>query len=189
MKQSSFEILLNPVRMGIIQNLIGDRRLSTQQLSELLPDVPQATLYRHLKLLLKAGYISVVEENPVRGTVEKIYSMNAESLNEVNKESASLTKEEHKRYFFTYMVGLMDELERYMDKDGIDIMEDGLSYRQGRYYMTDEEYSEFISDLSRTFGNVVGNMPSSERKARTIGFVMIPEGKRPEKRTEGAEQP
>ena len=179
MKQSSFEILLNPVRMGIIQNLIGDRRLSTQQLSELLPDVPQATLYRHLKILLKAGYISVVGENPVRGTLEKIYSMNTESMKEVNKEAVALTKEEHKRYFFTYMVGLMAELESYLEKDGIDIIKDGLSYSQGKYYMTDEEFSVFVTDLSAAFGKVVGNMPSPDRKARTMGFVMLPDGKHP----------
>ena len=179
MKQSSFEILLNPVRMGIIQNLIGDRRLSTQQISELLPEVPKATLYRHLKILLDAGYILVVSENPVRGTLEKIYSMNAESMKEVNKEAAALTKEGHKRYFFTYMVGLMAELESYLEKDDIDIIKDGLSYTQGKYYMTDEEYSVLITDLSTAFGKVVGNTPSHDRKSRTLGFVMLPDGKQP----------
>ncbi len=181
MKTSNFEMLLNPVRMGIIQNLIGGRRLSTQQLGELLPDVPQATLYRHLKVLLKAGYISIAEENPVRGTVEKVYAMNEEALNEVNEEAATLTAEQHKRYFFTYMVGLMDELESYLDKDGFDAVKDGLSYRQGRYYMTDGEYSEFIGGLQKAFAKVVGNMPTHERKARTIGLIMIPDGKDPEK--------
>lgn len=181
MKISNFEMLLNPVRMGIIQNLIGGRRLSTQQISELLPDVPQATLYRHLKILLKAGYISVVEENPVRGTVEKIYSMNVESMKAVNKEAVTLTAQEHKRYFFTYMTGLMDELERYFEKDNIDVIKDGLSYSQGRYYMTDEEFSVFTQDLQNTFGKVIANMPSADRKARTIGFVMIPDKKDPVK--------
>ena len=181
MKQSSFEILLHPIRMGIIQNLIGDRRLSTQQISELLPEVPQATLYRHLKILLETGYISVVEQNPVRGTLEKIYSMNVESMREVNKEAAALTKEEHKRYFFTYLVGLMNELDSYLEKGGIDVIQDGLSYQQGKYYMTDEEYSALITDLSAAFGKVIGNTPSHGRKARTIGFVMIPDGKNPEK--------
>lgn len=179
MKTSNFEMLLNPVRMRILQNLIGGRRLSTQQISELLPDVPQATLYRHLKILLKAGYISVVEENPVRGTVEKIYSMNIESVNAVNKEAITLTAEEHKRCFFTYMTGLMDEFERYFEKDSIDAVKDGLSYSQGRYYLTDEEFSDFIQDLQNTFGKVIGNMPSPDRKARTIGFIMIPDGKDP----------
>jgi len=181
MKISNFEMLLNPIRMGIIQNLIGGRRLSTQQISELLPDVPQATLYRHLKILLKAGYISVVEENRVRGTVEKIYRMNADSMNAVNKEATELTADQYKRYFFTYMVGLTDELESYFENDGVDVVKDGLSFRQGRYYMTDEEYSVFVEDLKNAFGKVVGNIPSHGRKARTIGLVMIPDGKRPEK--------
>jgi len=179
MKTSYFDLLLHPIRMGIVQNLIGGRRLSTQQLSELLPHVPQATLYRHLNKLLREGFISVVEENQVRGTVEKVYSLNESSLAAANEESAVLTADEYKQYFFTYMVGLMDELERYFDRGDVDVIEDGLSYRQGKYYMTDEEYSVFINDLQRTFEKVVTNMPSPDRKARTIGFVMIPDGNVP----------
>lgn len=178
MKASSLDILLNPVRMGIVQNLIGGRRLSTQQISELLPHVPQATLYRHLNRLLKEGFLSVVEENQVRGTVEKIYKLNGSALEEVNKNAAEMTADDHRRYFFTYMLGLMDELERYLKADGIDAKKDGLSYSQGKYFMTDDEYASFINDLSNLFIRVIGNTPSPGRKARTFGLVIIPDGQK-----------
>lgn len=178
MKKSSLDILLNPIRMGIIQNLIGGRRLSTQQISELLPHIPQATLYRHLNRLLKEGFITVVEENQVRGIVEKVYSLNGRSMEEVNKEAAEMTTDEHKQYFFTYLLGLVDELDRYFDADDIDMKKDGLSYSRGKYFMTDEEYSAFIYDLSNLFGRVIGNTPSPDRKARTFGLVIIPDGQK-----------
>ncbi|KTD86357.1 hypothetical protein [Paenibacillus etheri] len=38
-----------------------------------LEDIPQATMYRHLNKLLKARILHVVEENKIRGTVEKVY--------------------------------------------------------------------------------------------------------------------
>jgi DNA-binding HxlR family transcriptional regulator len=164
--------------MGIIQNLVGGRRLSTQQISELLPHVPQATLYRHLNILLKEGFISIVETNQVRGTVEKIYCLNGVSMEEVNKEAAEMTPNDHKQYFLTYLLGLMDELEHYFDVEGIDIQKDGLSYTRGKYFMTDEEYMAFLQDLSSLFGRVIGNTPSPERKARTFGLVIIPDGQK-----------
>jgi Helix-turn-helix domain len=40
------ELILHPVRLKILQALVGDRVLSTRQLGQLLPDVAQATLYR-----------------------------------------------------------------------------------------------------------------------------------------------
>lgn len=178
MEKTSLDTLLNPIRMGIIQSLIGGRRLSTQQIGELLPHVPQATLYRHLNRLLKEGFITVAEENQVRGIVEKVYSLNVSSMEKANKESAEMTADEHKQYFFTYLLGLMDELERYFDTDGFDINKDGLSYSRGKYFMTDEEYFAFINDLSNLFARVIGNTPSPERKARTFGLVIIPDGQK-----------
>lgn len=178
MKKSNLDMLMNPIRMGIVQNLIGGRRLSTQQISELLPHVPQATLYRHLNRLLKEGFITVAEENQVRGIVEKVYTLNERSMQEVNKEAAEMKPDDHKQYFFTYLLGLMDELERYIDADGIDVKKDGLSYSRGKYFMTDEEYATFINDLSKLFGSVIGNTPSPDRKARTFGLVIIPDGQK-----------
>lgn len=178
MKKTSLDILLNPVRMGIVQNLIGGRCLSTQQISELLPHVPQATLYRHLNRLLKEGFISVVEENQVRGIVEKVYSLVGKSIEEANKEAAEMNTDDHKQYFFTFLLGLMDELEHYFEADGCDVHKDGLSYTRGKYFMTDEEYSVFLKDLSNLFGRVISNTPSPGRKARTFGLVIIPDGQK-----------
>jgi len=184
MKKSSLDILLNPIRMGIVQNLIGGRRLSTQQISELLPHVPQATLYRHLNILLKEGFISVAEVNQVRGAAEKIYCLNGESIVEANKQAAEMTLADHKQYFLTYLLGLMDELETYFDTEGIDLVKDGLAYSRGKYFMTDEEYSAFLHDLSDLFGRVIGNTPSPDRKARTFGLVIIPDGQKYGEKTE-----
>jgi DNA-binding transcriptional ArsR family regulator len=172
---STYDLLLHPVRMGIVQNLIGDRKLTAQQMAEQLPHVPQATLYRHLNKLLEAGIIAVLEEKPVRGTVEKVYGLVTESMQAINEEAVHASREDHKRYFFTYMIGLMDDLEHYFQAGSVDMIKDGLSYRRGKYYMTDEEYSAFIGDLANTFGKVIKNGPAPGRKARTIGLVMIPD--------------
>ena len=175
MKDSLLDLLLHPIRMGVVQNLIGNRKFTAQQLSRLLPDVPQATLYRHLDKLLKTGIITVIEENQIRGTIEKVYGM-AESLGQdVNQEQLEATKEEHIKYFFTFLTLFLDDFQKYVSKKEIDILKDGLSYRRGRYFLTDEEFEEFNNDLKNAFAKILDNEPDDGRKARIIGLVTIPD--------------
>ena len=75
MNQSKMKLILHPVRMKIIQSLLNGKNLTVQQLSQRAKDVPQATLYRHLNKLLEADFIQVVQENQIRGTVEKVYAL------------------------------------------------------------------------------------------------------------------
>ena len=48
------ELALHPVRIRILRAVAGARR-TTRELVALLPDVPQATLYRQLATLVKGG--------------------------------------------------------------------------------------------------------------------------------------
>ncbi|SFL57778.1 Helix-turn-helix domain-containing protein [Gracilibacillus orientalis] len=51
--------LLHPVRMEIIQALVSGKQLTPSQLSECLPNIPHATLYRHINYLHDLGMITV----------------------------------------------------------------------------------------------------------------------------------
>lgn len=53
-----------------------------------MPDVPSASLYRHIKILNDSAFIIVVEENRICGTVENVYSLNREAL-EVDDENGT----------------------------------------------------------------------------------------------------
>ena len=67
-------LILHPVRIQII-TAMSTQRMTARELSEVMPDIPQTTLYRHLNALLRGGVIQVVEEYPVRGTVERVYAL------------------------------------------------------------------------------------------------------------------
>src|SRR3712207_7514085 len=56
------DLLLHPVRLRIVQAFLGDRTLTTADLRSELPDVPVATLYRHVGVLAEAGVLEVVGE-------------------------------------------------------------------------------------------------------------------------------
>jgi len=70
---STADLLLHPVRLRIVQAFLGDRALTTGELRAELPDVPPASLYRHIARLVDAGVLGVVSERRVRGAVERTY--------------------------------------------------------------------------------------------------------------------
>lgn len=80
MKMSKIKLILHPVRMKIIQSLINGKKFTVNQIAERVKDVPQATLYRQLNTLLEADLIEVVQENQVRGTIEKVYALKEQSV-------------------------------------------------------------------------------------------------------------
>jgi len=108
-KETKVNIMLHPVRMRIIQTLIGDRKLTVQQISELLPEVPQATMYRHLNKLLEGEILKIVGENQIRGTLEKVYSLtdNASLMTKEDIDNAS--KEDHFKFFFIEVNACLSE--------------------------------------------------------------------------------
>lgn len=177
-KESTVDVILHPVRMRIIQYLIN-QQLTAQQLKEVLPDIPQASLYRNLKKLVDAEVIHIVDEIPNRGTVEKVYSMqNPKSgligPNEIN----NLPKEEKMGLFIKYMANLMGEYERYLDQEEVDFAADGVSFRQASLYLNDEEFIEFAKELAAVYSKVISNQPEKGRRRRTLATMIIPEQKK-----------
>ena len=57
---TSADLVLHPVRLQIIQAFLGDRALTTSQLQSEIPEVPAASLYRHVGRLVHAGVLAVV---------------------------------------------------------------------------------------------------------------------------------
>lgn len=175
MKESKGEVLLHPVRMKIVQTLISGRKLTVQQMSEKLSDVPQASLYRHLKKLLEAELIMVVEENQVRGTVEKVYALPEISGQAASEEFLNLSKEEHISYFTKFMAIVLADFESYVSQESVDFLKDGAGYRQDVFYATDEEFQSFIRTMGQEMMKLIQNEPAPGRVKRTMSTVITAE--------------
>jgi DNA-binding transcriptional ArsR family regulator len=171
---SKAKLILHPVRMKIVQTLIGERELSVQQIAGKLKDVPQATLYRHLNKLLAAEVIKVVKENHIRGTIEKIYALSENQIG-VKEGIEKSSRDEHLNLFITFMTHLLGQYENYLKQDQIDLFKDGVGFREAIVYLSDEEFHKFTLELSQVMKKVIENEPSNERTARHIANIFIPE--------------
>lgn len=174
MKESIMDVVLQPVRMRILQALVVGGAKTAQQIGEEMPEVPQATLYRHLNALLKAGILQIAEERQVRGTVEKTYCLPDSWAGLTAEEIMHAPKEDLFKYFMTFLMHLLGDYERYISRGAVDIKKDGLSFTQASIYATDEEFAEFAAVYGEAFSKLLPNKPSPERKLRTLATIVIP---------------
>ena len=70
------EIVMNPARQRIFQYFLLHETCTDKEIRKALPDIPIASLYRHIKILADSSILMVVGENRIRGTVESVYQLN-----------------------------------------------------------------------------------------------------------------
>ncbi len=169
------DLLLHPVRMRVVQAFLGDRTLTTGDLREELPDVPSATLYRHVGLLADGGVLAVVGERKVRGAAERSYRLSSESLLRP-VDTAAMGADDHRRAFATFVGMLLGDFDRYLRRAGDrpDLLRDRVGYRQAAVWVTDEEFDAMIAELAAVLRARLDNRPAAGRRRRLISTVNVP---------------
>lgn len=113
---SKLDLILHPVRMRIYLALSNGEK-TTQALSLELRDIPTASLYRHIDLMLKGGLIHIEREAPVRGVIERTLAV-VESAGRLSREELELiSSEELKTQILTFMSILSGLAERRLSND------------------------------------------------------------------------
>lgn len=168
-------LLLHPLHLRLIEKIDG-RRLTAQQLATLLPDIAQATLYRHLGHLVEGGILTVVEERPVRGTVEKVYAITAPlSVELTHEDLEQFTREDLIRYFTGHVMLQSVRFERYIQQEEIDIANDGVRFCQTPLYLSHEEYQQLFSEMQALLLRFAAHQPASGRRRRIARISFIPD--------------
>jgi DNA-binding transcriptional ArsR family regulator len=167
------DLILHPIRMRIILALSQGRPLTAQELAAVLLDVPQATLYRHLSRLHKAGVLSVVEERQVRGAVERIYALRNEAV-DLSQDVVNASREDNMRYFTLFVASLLGEFARYLQRDQIDFAADGVGYRQVVLYLNDDEFLQLATALNAAIRPMFSHGPAPGRRRRLFTTIVMP---------------
>jgi Helix-turn-helix domain len=168
------DLLLHPVRLRIIQAFLGDRALTTADLRNELPDVPPASLYRHIARLVDAGVLSVVSERRVRGALERTYVLRLAAATINLDELERMSREDHRQAFVAFVAGLLGAFDRYLSHDNIDLLRDGVTYRMAGLWLDDAELAELGRDMIRVLQPRLAAPPRPGRRRRILGTVLIP---------------
>jgi DNA-binding transcriptional ArsR family regulator len=169
------ELVLHPQRLRIVQALLGREGLTTADLRRALPDLPSATLYRHIGQLLDADVIRVVEERQVRGAVERTYALGSTVVG--GEEARTMSPDQHLQAFVVFVSGLLSDFERYLDRGDADLERDLAGYRQAALHLTDQEMLAMVEDLNRALLPWLEKGPGPGRRRRMFSTVLIPADK------------
>lgn len=171
---TSADLLLHPVRLRIVQSFLGDRALTTTQLRADLPDVPAASLYRHVARLVTGGVLSAVAERRVRGAVERTYVLRAAAARISLDQVMKMTSDEHRQAFFAFIAGLIGDFDRYLARGPVDPVRDGASYNLAGMWLDDAELVELGRDLILALQPRLANAPRAGRTRRILATVLLP---------------
>jgi hypothetical protein len=169
------DLLLHPLRLRIVQTFLGDRQLTTGQLLAELVDIPPATLYRQVATLAKAGVLLVVDERPIRGTVERTYALSMQDAQVDADDLRAMTPDDHRRAFMGFIAGLLADFDGYLQSGHVDLEEDGAGYRSVALWLTDDELTGLFLEIGAAVQARAVNTPSAGRRRRMLSTVLIPQ--------------
>lgn len=166
--------LLNPVRMKILQLFLQHETETVKRIAEELPDIPTASLYRHINKMVEDGILEICAEYKIRGTVEKVYRLKSNPLLQVNEQIKDASKEELFGYFYSYTMALLSDFENYLMGQDYDLVEDKVGFRSFPLYLNDQECEELLHTIKESLVKFENNKPGEERRLRKFSFVMMP---------------
>jgi DNA-binding transcriptional ArsR family regulator len=168
------ELLLHPVRLRLVHAFAGGRSLTTAQLAARLPDVSQATVYRHVATLADAGILEVEGEQRVRGFVERHYRLRPAAAAITASRAAAASKDDHRRAFATAMAVLLAEYEQYLDRPDSDPAADLVGYRQHAIWLSDDERTQLIEGMRAAILPIIEHGPGDDRKPYLLSPILFP---------------
>ena len=166
--------LSDPVKAKLIMEIHEQERATTGQLASVFSQIPQATLYRHMKKMLSDGIIKIVDEVPVRGTVEKVYALGFD-FNENNK--TIMETNDGEAYFqmaALYMLGILGEFKEYAEQESVDLSGDGTGFSHVPVYATTDELVEALEQIREVLQPLMSNSYEEGRKLRNLCIITTP---------------
>ncbi|MGI4788724.1 MAG: helix-turn-helix domain-containing protein [Janthinobacterium lividum] len=173
MADTSADAIMHPVRIRILMTLTG-QQLTTHQIGMALPEIAQATLYRHMSRLVKAEVVTVVDQRPVRGVMEKVYALAGNGVS-VSLDPSQMEQEDWRHAFAAFTASLMGQFGVYIQQEQADPAADGISFRTAPLYLDDAELKQFFADLSAIVVPAMSQGPAPGRRRRLLSTILIPD--------------
>lgn len=166
------DVVLHPVRMRIIQQL-GGRTMTTSQLREALPEIKQATLYRHVAALLDADVLTVTEERHVRGAIERTLALGDRMAHVGHEELQAMDAVQLRSAFTMFLSGLSSDFERLLDDEHVGLRE-FLGFARAPLYADTQDLEKLQSELMAVLTPYFTQRRSEQRRI-TFATALIPE--------------
>ncbi|WP_072725121.1 winged helix-turn-helix domain-containing protein [Tepidibacter thalassicus] len=173
----------HPYRIEILE-AFGDEPLSAKQLSELLGE-PHAKINYHIKTLLNAGILDLVEEKVKSGIIEKYYLPKAKMVvidkSILNSGVDSNVAQTLNQASISLFEKISDDFYRAAENNEIQ-SKHVRHYNQ--YYLTEDECRELMDVLAEKLGEILKDKDKRDRenvRPYNITIMGVPDLRREKK--------
>lgn len=164
------DVVLHPVRLRIVQQL-GGRSLTTAQLRAALPDVTQATLYRHVAMLVDAGILVVVDERRIRGAVERTLALGERMAHVDRAELRDMDTSRLRMAFLAFLGELAADFDRFVEGD--QTLRDLSGFGRMALYVDEDDLARIQTGLSELLAPFQAERGG--RRRVSLATVLIPD--------------
>lgn len=171
------DLLLHPERFRLLK-AFGRQERTASELSQRVPTIAPASLYRHLKALVEGGILQVVEERPVgqRNMREKVYAVADGETMLLASDWEQASHEDRQRYFTVFLASLLDDFSQYQEQqDGFASAEEDVFYALHSLYLSKEDYQQVMQALQTVLQPWLSQRPGPDRHGYRLALTAIPQ--------------
>lgn len=167
---------MHPVQSKLFMEVHTRGETTAGDLAQALPDIPQATLYRHLGKMVEAGVLKIADQRKKRALFEKVYAVGIDFNADLNALLEQNRGDVYAALFFQFMMVFYQEFQAYAHREGIDIAKDGSGFSMGPIIATNEELAQTMTEIGALIEKLRNNAltPGSGRRMHTIGLIVSP---------------
>lgn len=161
MSKERIKFSMKPVSQRILTAVYSAGTITTKSLAEVLSDIPQASLYRYVRELIKVGALEVVSEEQKRGDFErtiKLAKAPEGSIDEID----------------TALMCIKGSFTRYFEKDSADPYKDLLTISGVHLVLSDEEFSSLLAQINKLIEANMNKEINKNRKNRELYIISAP---------------
>ncbi|MGC4943127.1 helix-turn-helix domain-containing protein [Kribbella sp. DT2] len=167
------DVVMHPVRLRIIQQLAG-RELTTAQLRTALPEITQATLYRHVAALVEAGILAVVAERRVRGTTERTLTLGERMAHADLDELRTMSQGQLQSAFLAFLSHLGEGFDRFLASED-QALREYVGFGQTQLYVTAEDLPVIQAGFAELLAPYLTDQGDAGRLRVALNTALIPD--------------
>ena len=161
MSSKRIEVSMKPNCQRILTTVYSKKILTTKELAIMLSDIPQATLYRYVRLLIEVGALEVVKEEKKRGGVERTIKLTKNPKGTFDEIS-------------TAIMYLHNLFRKYFEKEDCNPEKDLLAVSSVSLMLDDNEYLKLLTQINILIEDAINKEKKENQKQRNLYIISAP---------------
>lgn len=168
------DILIKPLSIKIIR-LLTNNELTIKEISEKIPEISKASLYRHIKKMYDEDIIKVTTERLINGITEKTYTFAIDGGGNLSQDYVNnLSEKEYKTLFAQFIAMVTGDFENSIKDCEFSEIKNNTSFTQTLLYISDEERKEFNEEFATLLKKYINNKSTINRKKKILSIISMP---------------